>query len=123
MKNYSIEFEVPSYHVQDARFWKTDPKYYVEIVHYAIPPNSKQKVFDHYVNGEHKEMNYDEIYKFEPGAYLKLQKILHGQPHEKGDKIHLGSSSLNYMMEFNDDCTKFALATISKGEHHINNNI
>ena len=71
-------------------------------------------VLDHYANGEHKEMNYDKIYQFKPGAYLKLQRIINqdgkGSPQEKEPKIYLGSSSSKYMIEFSEDGTKFAVA-------------
>ena len=114
MANYSIEFEVPSFHVQDSMFWKEDPDYYIQIVHYSIPEKGEQKVHDHYFNGKHKIMEFSEVYNFKAGAYLKIQQTRHGIPHDVGKNIYLGKSSSKYLMQFNQAYDKFALLRISQ---------
>lgn len=67
------------------------------------------KVYDH-VFDKHEKKEFDSIYKFKPGAYLKLMKLENGYLNKVGeDDIYLGDSSDTNLFKFSNDHKQFAL--------------
>jgi hypothetical protein len=59
MDSYSQKFEIPSFYVQQSKFYGPDPSYYVQIVHFCFP-SGKTKVYDHFFESRstHKLKNW-----------------------------------------------------------------
>ena len=90
MNNYSQTFEIPSFYVENSKFYGRDPNYYFQIVHYKFP--EKMMVFDHAFD-QHEKKEFKDVYKFKPGAYLVLMKLADGNIKKEGEEIYLGNSS------------------------------
>ena len=42
IKKYAINFEIPSYIIQDSKFYTKDPRYVLQLVNYNIPGTGKE---------------------------------------------------------------------------------
>ena len=101
MDNYSQTFEIPSFYVEVSKFYGPDPNYYFQIVHYKFPEDD-MKVYDH-VFDKHQKKEFKDIYKFKPGAYLVLMKLVDGNIKKQGEEMYLGKSSDKHMIKFSQD--------------------
>lgn len=75
MKNYSINFPLPSLYVLDAKIFKLRPRYSLSLVKYVFPENEDFNICNHKYDGTCELSKYSQDPKFKElsqGIHLRL---------------------------------------------------